>query len=116
MFGFFTGFSDNLPGDHGQLVDLAQNSETDRLIQKTGCVPGQVVCEKVKEKTDLFLGAGPIFFGKGVQGQMMDTHGAGLCDDVMRRVRAGSVAGASIQTLPFRPPSVAIHDDGHMFG
>ncbi len=88
---------------HAELLELFTSPEKQRLIE-------------IHEEAHFLQRTAPVLRGEGVDGQPLDTQ----FERAMNRIEQGrlacSVTVGSPQSLPLRPPAIAIHDDGHMPG
>ena len=65
---------------------------------------------------DLALGPLPVFDREGIKRQVSHAEFPGGLDDIADRLGPGAMALDADHVLGFGPPSVAIHDDGHVLG
>jgi len=100
----------------GESVASADLSESDVVGDEFVAFFGHVVDVEVHECGDFVGGSSPVLGAERVEGEVSDAELSGAGEDVADARGAGFVSGGSWEASLVGPASVAVHDDGDVFG
>jgi len=72
--------------------------------------------EYLQQSLDLVLGAGPVFSGKSINGEVLDPEIHAAFDHPAQVFGTGTVTFNARHAAALRPAAVAIHDNGNVCG
>ncbi len=98
----------------GQRVGAADGEQADAVLDQVVQFALQEIVEEAHQAGNLLGGAFPVFDREGVQGDVADADRPRGVHDGADGFHAAAMAFQARQSTLFRPPAVAVHDDGHV--